>query len=154
MRIFLPCESVTTPFGLCLLLSAWGILTIFCGEKESIQSFAKPPVYTLAGDKHRALGEAGMDTVAPVMITSCQSPRPLCADQTEDTGWNLSVCVSNVIRVKGFCYQLLLDLKQRSRHKWLDIFQWDSESELSMLLPIQRISSYFVKEQFSIISGL
>lgn len=71
MWIFLPCESLTTPFCLCLLLSGCGIWTIFCGEKEPIQSFAKQPVQTLAGGKHRALGKAEMDAVDPVMITSC-----------------------------------------------------------------------------------
>lgn len=70
MRVFLPCESVTAPFCLCLLLSACGIWTIFCGEKEPIHSFAKLPVHMLAGGKHRALGEAEMNAMAPVMITS------------------------------------------------------------------------------------
>lgn len=70
MRIFLPCESATVPFCLCLLLSACGIWTVFCGEKEPIQTFAKPPVHMLAGGKHGALGEAEMNVVVPVMTAS------------------------------------------------------------------------------------
>lgn len=150
MLIFLAYESATTPFCLCLLLSACGILLIFWWGEDLIWNFAKPPVDMPVGGKRRALAhqEAEIDTMAPVMVGSCSSPHPLCADQTGDTSWNLFTWVAIIIRSKGVCYQLESDLKQRSRHKWFGIFQWDSESQsrLCCCLSVQRISSYFGKE--------
>lgn len=73
MLIFLAYESATTPLCLCLLLSACGILPIFCGGNDLICNFAKPPIDTLVCGKRRALAhwEAETDSVTPVTVGSC-----------------------------------------------------------------------------------